>query len=433
MKTWKHCTLAGILAIIALTFVFSSCDINGNDSGKNDGYDNTVPGSNIEAKWAWLEANAKSDTNYTIVMKANESIGPTTLEYYEFDESGEKTSKTNIGINIVSNGAERIISLSSPGSLFIVAEGVTLSLGNNITLQGYYSDDSSLVIVNGNLVMNTGSRITGSSGPGVAVINGNFTMNGGEISGNNSYGVLMGLGAFTMNNGKISGNAGCGAGVVMGSFTMNGGEISNNNSSSASSGGVFVVWGSFTMNGGVISGNTSGTDGSSVYGGGVYVGMGSFTMNSGIISGNTSSGNGKGGGVHVGMGSFTMNGGVISGNATNGIGQGGGVYVAMGRFTMDGGVISGNITSGNGEGGGVYVSVGSTFLIVNGTIYGSNEANTGLRNTAADGEALYAYSSLSSYYAAKAQYGTFSDNIWNSNGELESTSDTIRVVNGILQ
>jgi hypothetical protein len=58
-----------------------------------------------------------------------------------------------------------------------------------------------------------------------------------------------------------------------------------------------------------------------------------------------------------------------------------------------------------------------------GVIYGSDEADTNLRNNASSGAALY----------IKAQYGTFSGTTWNSSGDLDTTNDTIRVVNGVLQ
>jgi hypothetical protein len=107
-----------------------------------------------------------------------------------------------------------------------------------------------------------------------------------------------------------------------------------------------------------------------------------------------------------------MESGEISGNTSS---SGGGVYVAGGTFTMNGGEISGN------TGGGVYVGSG-TFRIVTGTIYGSNEADTSLRNIANTGAALYRYGTT--------EFGTFSGSTWNSNGTLGTTNDTIRVVNG---
>jgi hypothetical protein len=124
--------------------------------------------------------------------------------------------------------------------------------------------------------------------------------------------------------------------------------------------------------------------------------------------------------VQVVGGTFIMYGGKISGNNSY---SAGGVYIRGGSFTMEGGEISGN-TSSN-AGGGVYVGYSGTFRMVTGTIYGSNEADASLRNTASSGAALSSNGT--------AEYGTFSESTWNSNGTLNSTDDTIRVVNGVLQ
>jgi hypothetical protein len=94
---------------------------------------------------------------------------------------------------------------------------------------------------------------------------------------------------------------------------------------------------------------------------------------------------------------------------------------------MKGGEISGNTASR--DGGGVHVSSG-TFLIVTGTIYGSEEAvETTLRNTASWGAALY----NNYYYGGTAQHGTFIDGEWESRGNLDTTNNTIKVKDGVLQ
>jgi hypothetical protein len=175
----------------------------------------------------------------------------------------------------------------------------------------------------------------------------------------------------------------------------------------------------FTMNGGKIYGNTS------TYGGGVDVADGTFIMNGGEISGNRATYilHGRGGGVCVtgSSGTFTMTGGKIYGNTC--YNKGGGVNVwGSGTFTMHGGEIYGN--DGGGFGGGVYVD-GGTFRIVTGTIYGSDEENTSLRNTAGWGAAVR--------NLGRASYGIFSGSTWNSYGNFGINDDTIRVVNGVLQ
>jgi hypothetical protein len=316
-----------------------------------------------------MQSYAVSGRNYTFTLNANETIAPSTLSY---------NGSPNIGLTLVGAGAERTISLSANGSTFTVGRGVMLTLGNNVTLQGRSSNTRPLVVVDpgGGLVMNVGSKIKGNKtlfttlayGGGVFVDEGGaFTMNGGEISGNTASGFAGGV-------------------CAGGTFTMNGGTISGNESTNNNGGGVSVLAGAFTMNGGTISGNEADD-----YGGGVCVYKNA---------------------------TFTMAGGEISGNKATG---GGGGVDAAGTFTMTGGTISGNLGL---NGGGVLVSV--TFRIVNGTIYGSNEATASLRN-------LCFQSGAALNNRGTAQRGTFSGSTWNSLGSLSTTNNTIRVVNGVLQ
>ncbi|MDR1216483.1 MAG: penicillin-binding protein activator LpoB [Treponema sp.] len=343
----------------------------------------------------WIANNAVEGGSYLITLKNNETIEPQSLSY-----SGNK-----VNITLDGGTVERIIRLSSNGALFTVGSGVTLTLGNNVSLQGRRNNMDSLVYVNseGTLAMESGSKISGNSkggggwGGGVFVSDGTFTMSGGEISGNSADesggGVVVDGGTFTMSGGAISGNSanvGGGVVVVWGMFTMSGGIISANNAEVG--GGVSVYDGMFTMHGGEISGNSASSgggvfveggtfmlsngeiSGNSVYnsGSGVFVEGGTFTMSDGEISGNVGSG------VVVRGGTFTMSGGAISGN------DGRGVVVGGGTFTMSDGEISGNSADG-GYGGGVYVGgtwasegewIAGTFTMSGGTISG-NSANHG--------------------------------------------------------
>ena len=198
-------------------------------------------------------------------------------------------------------------------------------------------------------------RITGAAESLITVnANRELRFSAGTVSGNTSgRGVSVNGGTFTMTGGAISGNtSGCGVSVNGGTFTMTGGAISGNTADTGG-GGVYVYNGMFTMSGGEISGNITDTNG-----GGVYVSTGgTFIMIGGAISGNTAGYDG--GGVHVyTAGTFEMSGGEISGNAASG--YGGGVYVySICTFEMTGGKISGN-TADTG-GGGVYVHPSGTF------------------------------------------------------------------------
>ena len=164
---------------------------------------------------------------------------------------------------------------------------------------------------------------------------------------------------------------------------------------------------------------------------------GKLELRNGTICGNTSYNNNVSAGNAVlvnGSGaSFIMSGGIIcdhvydkSLNPYSGgiITEHGTVAIHNGSsFTMTGGTIRGNTVSGYG--GGVYVS-DATFRITNGTIYGSNETDPSLKNNAGNGAALY-------LNGGTAQRGTFNGETWVSSGDLSTTNNTIRVVNGALQ
>jgi hypothetical protein len=100
---------------------------------------------------------------------------------------------------------------------------------------------------------------------------------------------------------------------------------------------------------------------------------------------------------------------------------------------MNGGIISGNkaTSDGNCGGGGVYVGY-ATFRIVTGVIYGSNAADTSLRNTV-DGFNTVSSAALSN--GGTAQRGTFSgtNGAWVSKGSLSTTNNTVNVADGELQ
>ncbi|MDR1215699.1 MAG: hypothetical protein LBK25_03350, partial [Treponema sp.] len=349
--------------------------------------------SSLAESLAWIKNNAVDGGNYAVTLKNNETLALQSLSY-----NGKKVSVTLDG-----GTAERRVSLSADGRLFTVGNGVTLTLGNNVSLQGRSNNTTSLVVVNGGgtLVMENGSKISGNkntadnSGDSGVFVYGTFTMNGGEISGNSAQfggGVYVSSsGTFTQNAGTISGNSTqFGGGVYVsssGTFTQNAGTISGN--SAKYGGGVYVDKSTFTQSGGEISGNTA-----SDHGGGVYVSSsGTFTQNEGTISGNsaerggggvgvngtftqnegTISGNSAqfGGGVYV-WGTFMVNDGTISGNSAK---YGGGVYVDKSTFTQSGGEISGNTASDHG--GGVYVSSNGTFTQNEGTISGNSAERGG--------------------------------------------------------
>jgi hypothetical protein len=355
---------------------------------------------------SWLQTNAADNTGYTILLGADENLPPWTLGGSSSGPTTAADGKTGVKLTLKGKDTVRTVQLSANGALFTVGAGLTLVLGENITLQGRSSNTASLVSVAGALEMKAGAKISGNSGSflnggGVYVsAGGAFTMGGGEISGNSvsgndshsptigsgGGGVYVDGGTFTMSGGEISGNSASGngndttyggGGVYVntnGTFTMSGGVISDNTVTSGKHGGGVCVFldGTFTMSGGEISGNSD-----ALNGGGVYVSGGTFTMSDGKVSDNTIS-SGEGGGVYVAngyggiSGTFTMGGGEISDNSAR---YGGGVS-AHGTFTMSGGKVSGN-TASSGNGGGVYVDTDGTFAMNGGEISDNSTGGDG--------------------------------------------------------
>jgi hypothetical protein len=253
-----------LVCLMAFGLAFTSCG-NGTTSGGSSGdSDVIVPGSTLAEKMSWLQANTKSNSSYIIELNADMSSDTMRFVF---------NNRSNITVTIRGIGANRTIDFLPVmyGNLVVVGTGVTLVLDNNVTLKGDNKTFNQVVIVDGTLVMNNGSTITGNMGEGVAV-SGTFNMNGGTISGNSSSigaGVSV-SGTFNMRGGTITGNsAQQGGGVsVSGTFNMTGGTITGNTADGY--GGGVDVWGIFNKTGGTISGNTASTLGGVNYGKEVY-------------------------------------------------------------------------------------------------------------------------------------------------------------------
>jgi len=296
----------------------------------------SVTNTSLPTAFTWINNNYSSGKTYTIVAQSTASIAPVTIN----------TSST-VNISISGGTSERTISLNANGSLFTISAG-TLTLGNNITLEGRSSNNASLVKLsssNASLVMNTGSKI----------INNTVTVSTNAAGG----AVNVGSGTFTMNGGTISGNK-----VDADSSNYDGGT--NGTNIQAIGGGVYVSTGTFIMNNGTITDNTAFSDNFPAAGGGVHINNGTFTLVNGTISNNTAD---------------------SRANLSNPYAYGGGVSVwNSSEFIMQGGTISGNIACSSSfvtayyYGGGVYVR-NNKFRKTGGTIYGSN-GTTAQRNHA---------------------------------------------------
>jgi len=174
----------------------------------------TVPGNHLTEKLTWIENHTFNHVEYIVEVDADDNLFIPKVLFYE---------NINVTITLKSDNAsiERIIRIIADttyqNSLFTVGSGVTLVLGNNITLIGKGDNKAALVTINngGTLVMNDESKITGNTntvtydgnGGGVFVNNnGTFNMEGGVISGN--YATGNGGGVYVEENGTFTKTAG---------------------------------------------------------------------------------------------------------------------------------------------------------------------------------------------------------------------------------
>jgi len=191
-------------------------------------------GNTLADKLLWLDRSVDSGNTYIVEANADETIAPYTFLY---------RGAVRVTIILKGDSQNRIITLGANDNMFSVGENVTLTLDNNITLQGHKHERGSMVRVNpnGKLIMNAGSTIRGNNisaeyeGSAVYLYGGSFTMNGGTITGNTAIkggGVYIGSG---------------------GDFIMTGGTISSNTAKNGA--GVYIDYGTFAMRDGMILAN----------------------------------------------------------------------------------------------------------------------------------------------------------------------------------
>jgi len=321
---------------------------------------------------------ANTEKGISATFNVSVMVNPDVFSVYD-------TATWNNAITAIENGGNGKVYIINLTGDFPTA-GVTANTfgsvtGLNVTISGNHT-----ITLTG-----TGSLLYIGSGQTVTSKDAHFVGN----SSNNTSLVRVNVGTFNMEGGTISGNTSDG-------YRAHGGGVRVD--------GTGAV---FNMTGGTISGNTA--SGTETEGGGVYVEGVTFNMTGGTISGNTASQ--YGGGVSVKAGAtFTMSDGTISGNTSSSYG-GGGVYIYTANFNMKGGSIAGNIAT-NGSGGGVYLFYSGTVRLETGTIYGSN--GTSNANTANTGAS----------FSGTAERGFFTGNAWTKTGDLSTTNDTIKVVNG---
>ena len=221
------------------------------------------------------------------------------------------------------------------------------------------------------------------NGGGVAVLNGEFILNGGNVgvepaapdAANVLYNTASekGGGVYVANEGATSGATGNAARVTVGS-----GNIWYN-VSQMHGGGVYLESGEFTMNGETgatasIQHNTAEKDG-----GGVYLKSGNFNMNGQNVFIQYNTAAQDGGGVYLESGNFTMDGEGVFVEDNTADRNGGGIYLHT-NPKLQQGIIQSNTAIK--DGGGMYIS--DCFVTLSPT--GNVEIS---KNIAEDGAGIY--------------------------------------------
>ena len=217
---------------LTTTWTGTSFDFNTGSAGLYVGapeslnqYSTPIPGTNAnDVPDAVTYINANAD-EYTLLLDNNTTVSTTQM-----------INTSNVKLTIIGISSERTISLTAASRMFWVGasgqSGISLTLGNNITLVGYASN----------------------SWPVVGVLNSAaFTMlDGSKVTGNgNSYS------AFSQGSGSA-------VYISAATFTMKGGTITNNNETSTATNNFFRAGGLFIddnastirLEGGSITGNT---------------------------------------------------------------------------------------------------------------------------------------------------------------------------------
>jgi hypothetical protein len=208
------------------------------------------------------------------------------------------------------------------GGILAVSEGTVNIAEGRVANNTAATQGGGISAYTGATVRVEGGEISGNKAAdgGGLHVTGNATMRGGRISGNyaadNGGGAYVsGKGAFTMADGEILDNqastSGGGVAIYDGSFVMQDGNVRGNLvlSDNGTGGGVFVIRGTFEFSGGTIAGNVANNSG-----GGVNANHDSvFVMSGGEIAGNRAVYGGSGVAVLGANNSFKKTGGIIYG------------------------------------------------------------------------------------------------------------------------
>jgi uncharacterized repeat protein (TIGR02543 family) len=157
----------------------------------------TITANDVAAAVTYVKANASAGA-YTLFIDGDVTCARQTLDVADFK------------LTIAGIGSERKINSSSNGAFFTVGEasktGISLTLGNNITLVGNSLTNFPVVMVQEGaaFTMLAGSKVTG-----------NNSIAGTSANGYGAAVLVTGEGsAFTMEGGAVTGNTGTAADVA---------------------------------------------------------------------------------------------------------------------------------------------------------------------------------------------------------------------------
>ena len=404
------------------------------------------------AKWGSIDLSGiAATTGDTVVDKTITYVNANPADYTLLVgediviTGGYPLSQSNVSLTLLGLGSERKISLTSQGYMFVVGKngetGIELTLGENITLVGFSSGNSTLINIQygGTLTMQDNAMLIGGySGYGVSqtIGGGYFIMKGSsKVTGNTSIGVFMDGGYFTMqDSASVTNNAGGGV-QAFGFITMQDNALVSNNGSFGVQAGTMTMQGnasvSYNAGTGVNATPFAMQDSATVsYNTGFGVSSVHFTMKDNssvsnntdfgvriesldpyidnfIMQGNATVSNNTGGGVWS-NGSYTIvhfimqSSSSVSGNGNASSIYAGGVHIERGSFIMqDDASVSNNI----GQIGGVVVGISgsnSSFIMKdNATVSGNTGDFGGVMSLGSfsmhDNSSIYGNTATASY------------------------------------
>ena len=222
--------------------------------------------------------NMDSDSNNPALTKdgiewdVDETDGVLKLEAGSYQLTSDITTQNTISVS-----GTVTLDLNGYGILFNGSSGSVISVGNdaNLALRDTASETRTHYIT---LTDGRGTEVadSGSESDTCIKVTGGY-ITGGTVSDDVGGGVCVmpsggGSPTFTMSGGTIIGNiastTGGGVYVNGGTFTMTNGKICSNAANFG--GGVFIVTGTFNLSGGTISENTANTSGGGVYSYGTF-------------------------------------------------------------------------------------------------------------------------------------------------------------------